>query len=32
MEWTVLGDTLMRVGVAAFLGGLVGVERQVHGQ
>ncbi len=32
MEWTVLGDTLLRVGVAAFLGGLVGVERQVHGQ
>ncbi len=32
MEWAVLGDTLLRVGVAAFLGGLVGVERQVHGQ
>ncbi len=32
MEWVELGDTLLRVGVAAFLGGLVGVERQVHGQ
>ena len=32
MEWVVLGDTLLRVGVAAGLGGVVGLERQLHGQ
>ena len=32
MDWEVLGDTLMRVGVAAGLGGIVGAERQLHGQ
>lgn len=32
MDWEVLLDTLLRVGVAAALGGIVGLERQLHGQ